>query len=140
MLLEPAIHTTVQPLQSPAAPPRRLLRSGLFSVWIVPFKFSLLILVEQLRCQYFCNEVFRGKYEQCAAATIAGRLQQLADRHDQCRNDEGFFVSPAGDSNLDGLEAWRTLGVSFAGRRWRREKTRNLNREKFTFGSTWNQL
>src|SRR5262249_17032429 len=95
-----------QPLQWAAGPPHRLLRSGLFSVWIVPFRFSLLRPGEQLSCQVFRNEVFRGKYGKCAAETIAGRLQQLADRHDQRRSEQGFLLSPAGDTNLDGLEAW----------------------------------
>jgi hypothetical protein len=123
----------------------------LFSVWIVPFKFSLLSLVEQLRCQFFCNEVFSGEYEKCCGATIAGRLQQLEDRHNQRWNEKGFFVSSAGDSRLDGLEVKfdaigllkskpvivaakrRCSGHAFAERRmrsfqgqrsWRPEKTR----------------
>jgi hypothetical protein len=40
----------------------------------------------------------------------------LADRHDQCRNDLGFFVSPAGDSKLDGLEAWQNPWGEFCGK------------------------
>jgi hypothetical protein len=63
-------------------------------------------LVEQLKCQFFCNEVFSGKYEKCGDATIAERLQQLEDRRAQRRIEEGFFVSSAGDSSPDGLEAW----------------------------------
>jgi hypothetical protein len=74
----------------------------------VPFKFSLLSLVEQLRCQFFCNEVFSGEYQKCGGSTIAGRLQQLEDRRHQRRNEKGFFVSSDGDSSLDGLKAWET--------------------------------
>jgi hypothetical protein len=51
---------------------------------------SLLILGEQLGCQFVRNKVFRGKSEKCCTATIAGRLQQLENSLGQCRNERVF--------------------------------------------------
>jgi hypothetical protein len=89
----------------------------------------------------FFNEVFSGEYEKCGGATIAGRLQQLEDRHNQRRNQKGFFVSSAGDSRLDGFEAWeipRRESMLSREELACGKNAPNPNRQKLTFGLTWN--
>ena len=51
----------------------------------------------------FSQRVFTGKYENCGDTTIAARLQQLEGRRNEHRNEKGFFVSPDGDSSVQGL-------------------------------------